>query len=423
MYLNLKMKDCVFLAILFCYIFSFYVYIPVVFIFFPFLVIYTICNSSSKSVFFMILSNKYILLILLILLLLIFFSIVFPTLHQTFDYSFTYTLINQFIYLLIGVLIASSFYKSFIRKDIIECLIVIFIIQSIIQLIVFSIPTLQDHMFFFNRADDFASDGYKGIRGLALASGTGWNLSLSYGLIFILTFYYALQRENIFKSIVYIFLLFVGCFFAGRTGYLGMLFGFILFFGLSNIIHKAKILFFIPVFSILLFIFIGFFPNIYTSLEEKVFPFVFEFYYNYENSGRFETGSTNVLIDMWKTDFDPNKLIFGYGYFTDPYTGAYFKKVDIGILRNLFFWGGGGYFILICYQTYFFLILYKYMKKIEKNIFFLLVFLMGYLFIAEFKAMTLGYNKMVISILFLIVVSYFMKSSVELNKQVINDVK
>lgn len=406
----MKINNLIFFIVIFCYIFSFYIVIPIGFLFFPFFLIYVLVNEDARKKLYLIISQKRVFFLFLFLLILVFLSILFSIFHGTYDLTYTQTLINQGVYLILGLLIAACFYKKFLSENIINYIILAFVVQTFIQLIVFEIPALQDIMFFFNKADDFASEGYKGIRGLALSSGTGWNLSLSYGLVFIIAFYYLNQRNNLLIPIIYIFLLFVGCFFAGRTGYLGLFLGLFLFLISSNSVKKLRLSIIIPVVILLSMVIISLVPNLYSSLEEKVFPFVFEFYYNYESSGRVETGSTNVLMDMWKVEYDPDKLLLGYGFFTDPYTGAYFKKIDVGILRNLFYWGIFGYIFVIFYQAYFFWIIYYYIKKFENKSLILVLLLFFYLCIAEIKAMTLGYNKMAISIIFLLLMGYVIKS-------------
>ena len=89
--------------------------------------------------------------------------------------------------------------------------------------------------------------------------------------------------------------------------------------------------------------------------------------------------------------------------------GAYYKHIDIGILRNLFYWGIGGYILLIIYQ----LILIAPIKynKIQRvshfNMFFYKLLIIVYLFLLECKAVTIGLNKMTFSVIFLIAYFYF----------------
>lgn len=406
-----KIKDILYYIILFSYVFSFYVIIPIAYLILPLLVVYVLVSKKALENFLAIVSKKHIFSFFLFCFILIFLSICFSLFHASYDFSYTSVLVNQFFYLLIGVFFVACFLNNFAKFNIFHSIIIIFVIQSIIQLIVFGIPQLQDIMFIFNKADDFASGGYKGVRGLALASGTGWNLSLCYGLSFIIAFYYLALKSTNFYSYIYIVLLFIGCFFAGRTGYLGLFLGGMLFLFISNIKQKTFFLTFLPTIIILIYYLSGMFPAIYYELEDKVFPFVFEFYYNYESSGRVETGSTNILMDMWDIDFDADKILFGYGFFTDPYsdTNSYFKKVDVGILRNIFYWGWVGYSFIIIYQLYLIYIIKVYAKNHLNHILPLMIFILLYLTIAEMKAMTLGFNKMSMSMLFLILLSFVAK--------------
>jgi hypothetical protein len=256
-------------------------------------------------------------------------------------------------------------------------------------------------LLYFNHANELY-EGYGGIRGLALSGGTGWSLGLSYGLPFIFyTKVYLLSQKkiNIFIIIVGI-LLVAGIFFSGRSAYFGIIVSVIYFISYRKMkFHeKFKIIISFIIFLLMgVLLFWGLFSNIVTLLIEKVFPWAFEFFYKQAESGNLETGSTNVLLEMWKASklITPGIFIFGEGYFTDPITGKYFHGTDVGYLRNVFYWGIIGTFVVYCYQIFVFGHIFVSREKEKMRFVFWILF---YLFVLELKAMTVGFNHFGMSI-------------------------
>ena len=157
------------------------------------------------------------------------------------------------------------------------------------------------------------------------------------------------------------------------------------------------------------FAFYVLFPSITKHLINNVFPFVFEPFYKLYYNGEFSTGSTDRLGEMWATPISWQEILVGTGYFTDPYTGFYYNQTDVGILRNLFYWGFIGYGLMIIYQ-YVLIMPIRYFQgcstsKWDMQAYKLLIML--YFVLLDFKAMTLGFNKMTFSIIFLLSYFYF----------------
>lgn len=94
---------------------------------------------------------------------------------------------------------------------------------------------------------------------------------------------------------------------------------------------------------------------------EKLFRFAFEIFYSYADSGEFQTGSTDVLLEMWRhypKDF--KTWIIGDGYFISPYITnpyyvgnhdyIYYMGVDVGYLRFIYYFGLIGLLCFVCYM-------------------------------------------------------------------------
>lgn len=402
--------------VVFCYVFSFYMIGPLtssILIAFPFL-FFCLYYEKWRCYFRDELRNPFVVKVLFFQILLLGVAILYSCLHLTFELEYIKVLFGQMFHFLCGVFVVIylKYVKNYNALKMENIIIWVFLMQSIIQLIAMSVPVFAQSILYFNRAHDLQDAYGGGVRGLALSSGVGWSLALAYGLIYIIFVKRYLLCSVSIKSTVMGMLLLMGTFFAGRTGFVGAGLGGVLFL-ISN--QQS----FISKFSLIMKILIGiiafclcfylFFPSMTEHLVENVFPFAFEPFYKLYYNDEFSTSSTDTLGEMWMVSTSFEEVMFGSGNFTDYITGSYYKHVDVGILRNLFYWGIGGYTLLIIYQ----LMLISPIKYIESqlvsrfNIFSYKFFIITYLFLLEFKAMTIGFNKMTFSIIFLIAYFYY----------------
>jgi hypothetical protein len=275
-----------------------------------------------------------------------------------------------------------------------KILIQIFVLQTIIQIFGYFYRPFSDFIVLFNH-DYKLHSGYAGIRGNALSGASGSGLGWVYGMAIILyTKVYLIETKKITPYIVIIaLLLFVGIFFSARTGFLGCILSvlYFLFSPKKNTVKCKKIIAFI-VFLILVLglVYVVFYDKV-SILIEKVLPYVFEFFYNKASTGRLETASTNVLLEMWEKAglIKGENFLLGDGWFTDPITGSYYHRVDVGYLRNMFYWGIIGTLINYICQIYIFKDILLSNNKSEKQFVF---YILLCLFIIEFKANVVGFG-------------------------------
>lgn len=402
--------------VVFCYVFSFYIIGPLnssILIAFPFLFI---CLFYKKwwGYFRAELRNSFIIRVLFFQILLIGAGILYSCLHLTFELEYIKVLFGQMLHFICGifVVIYLKYQKKYNALKIESIIIWVFLVQSIIQLIAMSVPVFAQTILYFSRAHDLQDAYGGGVRGLALSSGVGWSLALAYGLIYIIFVKRYLLCSVSIKSTVMGMLLLMGTFFAGRTGFVGAGLGGVLFLisnqqsCIAKISLMMKILVGIIAFCLCFYLF---FPSMTEHLVENVFPFAFEPFYKLYYNDEFSTSSTDTLGEMWMVSTSFEEVLFGSGNFMDSITGSYYKHTDVGILRNLFYWGIGGYTLLIIYQ----LMLISPIKYVENqtvsrfNVFSYKFLIIAYLFLLEFKAMTIGFNKMTFSIIFLIAYFYY----------------
>ena len=394
--------------IIFCYIFSFYV---IGFITSSIIIAIPCLYVCLRDKLFSI--DTYTRNIIYFILLIIFTGLLYSIVRTSFDYSYVKVMIAQLIHILVGLFVVTFLRHRYqvTTLDIEKYIVYAYFAQSLIEIIASVTPSLAAALLPFNRAYNFA-ENEAGRRGLALAAGTGWSLGLSFGLLYIIFVKrYLLESISAGKIFVGVILL-AGTMFAGRTGFVGAAFGILLFFLNANkgIAYKIaivlKILFVIALVCAISYLL---FPDLVNHLVENVFPFAFEPFYKLYYNDEFSTGSTDVLQEMWEVVISPTEILIGTGYFTDPLTGSYYMHIDIGILRNLFYWGIVGYVLIIVYQLYILnpIRTTQLNKKERWNIGAYRWCLLCFLFVMEFKAMTIGFNKMALSLAFLLGYFYY----------------
>lgn len=403
-------------AIIFCYIFSFYIIGPVtssLIVVLPFM-FYCLYYPKWGKCLCREMKNPFIAKVFLFQCLLMGVAALYSCLHMTMEMEYLKVLFGQMVQYICGVfiIIYLKYQKQYDALKIEQTLIWAFLLQSVIQLIAMSIPSFAQFILHFSRAHDLQNAYGGGVRGLALSSGVGWSLALAYGLIYIVFVKRNLLCGVNIKNIAMGMLLLMGTFFAGRTGFVGAGLGGLFFLISNQQSFMAKLRFIVKVLLGIVLFCLGFyflFPAMTEHLVDKVFPFAFEPFYKMYYNDTFSTSSTDTLGEMWEVTPTINEMLFGTGYFTDPVTEAYYKHVDVGILRNLFYWGIGGYTLLIIYQ----LVLIAPIRYVNNygashfNMLFYKFLIIAYLFLLECKAMTVGFNKMTFSVIFLIAYFYF----------------
>lgn len=401
------MKHLLLFVLLFCYIFAFYIAgISVsLLIAFP-LYGYALINKNYSRSLILVLNNRYIKHVFLGWWGITLLSIAYPLLFLTFDLSFFRVVGMQLMHLIAAIpVFAYLKYKEYTNRQVLSMFVWIFVIQTIIQCVVVSNPILSELILYFNK---FEPDNVLGtgsmIRGKALSAATTYHLSLVYGIGFIVYIKEFLSEKISLLNVFIGVLVFIGIFFAGRTGFVGVGIGLFAFIVSKKINMLHKFLFALKLLITLIVIVVilsSLLPEFYNFLDEQVFPYAFEFIYSMDKSGQLETASTNHLMEMWNLDFNYNEFLFGSGKYSNM-DGSYYMHVDPGILRHTLFMGLGGYLCLLAYQS----IMLPFWKiKGDVRIYYILIF--AYLFIMDFKGVTIGVNKFAFSTSLLLSFSYF----------------
>lgn len=393
--------------LLFCYVFAFYLgSISVSLLIAVPLYAKALLNREFAREIRFVLSTSLLRSVLLLWFVLLFCAFLYPVLFLTFDYSFLRVIGMQGVHIAAALpVLAYLRHEGFTQEKVETCFIAIFVVQTFIQLIVLNNEFLSNAIQAFNRFDpeDLAGAG-SNIRGKALSAATTYHLTLAYGVGFIVYVKRLLSEKASLRNICIGVLLFVGIFFAGRSGFVACLIGAVgyLFYNRdTTIVHKLgiciKILLLLTmVICILLAALSVWTPEFYALLMDTVLPYAFEFFYSVDKSGTMETASTNQLMDMWKSDFNPLEFVFGSGMYSNP-DGTYYMHVDPGVLRHLLFMGIPGYIVLVVYQLY----LLPFWKMNGKTRYYSVLILI-FILVMDFKGVTVGVNKFIMAITLLL---------------------
>ncbi|CAM1370232.1 conserved membrane hypothetical protein [Tenacibaculum litoreum] len=355
--------------------------------------------------------NKKIALIFVWIFVLITVNMIISLIHSTYDLSYIKNLISQMIQIVMIIFVISYIFYEYQGENYTEyigyLIVWAFFLQSIVEIVAFIVPAFAAlvHLTYKPEVKELMYEGYEGVRGLALTGSPGWGLAVGFGLAFLFFVkLYIVNKRVTFFAIILGLTLVLGTFFAGRSAFLGAVLGVVYYlFSQGKILNKIRNCFFaiaILIFCLIIVYFL--FPDFSELLVERVFPFVFEFYYKYESSGVAQTGSTNKLMEMWSIPISPTTFFVGDGLFTDPISGKYYMLTDVGYLRNLLFGGVFWVLLVVGYHFYISSVSILFNKKVDFNNKLFIVFLLLYMLALEAKAMSLGYNKYA----FIILVAY-----------------
>lgn len=397
-----------FLFLLFCYIFSFYIFIfPASMIISMPLFVCVCVNKKWLYSFLQIWGNKFLHRSFIVLIFIIGLTGVFPIFYKTADFSFMKLMITQLVHFICAVFFFTYIdVKNISFEKLVKSFILIFVIQTFIEIIATTFPASVGRVVrFFNHFDPDSVIGLGDrVRGYALSAATTYHLSLVYGVAFILYIKTLIESRKIqFHHLLTGLFIVIGVFFAGRTGFVGI--GIACFYFLvtlktsmkNKISAISKLI--ISIFLIVALTLTVAPKNLKNMVVDYLIPYAFEFVYQKLDTGKSQTASTNQLKEMWNSDFDERELIFGSGKYTED-DGRYYMHVDPGVLRSLLYGGIIFYFAILFYQ---FVLTFPQKKRKDYYIF-VLIFI--YFFLMDFKGGTMGMNKFSFSTTLLVGFSY-----------------
>ena len=305
-----------------------------------------------------------------------------------YDFSLTAAYLSLTVGIIFTIVVMSSLGEDWVTQDAIECLIVnVFFIQGLISIMAFIFPSIREFVHHFQFVDDVekAETSYAGMRGLALSGRLYFEFAATCAIATFVQFkriagFDKVSYIEFFKLIVIIF-----CgFFAGRTSLVGIGFGVVYLF----FCHKPAtvkwhtLLKLIATTIAMVLTALLFLPeDALDFVSERFLPWVFDLFIKYFETGSAENSyALHAVNDFYRNvSITPREWWIGAGQYS-CYDGSYFKDVDAGYLRQLFYWGMVGSIVSTGYALVYFIRPLKCVKDYNNRLYICFVFLMTMIF-------------------------------------------
>lgn len=409
--------DIVLVMMYFCYIFMFNIFGPIdssILIGIGLLLL-VLFNKKYRQVCLSIIKKIKIKPLLIVSSMIAIWSIAVIIVNDTHDISFLNNISKLAVTIIIGYLLYSFTVFSNRSSKIINYIIVAFFIQTVFQCICFAAPSFSNLFNYFRDegAVNLATKKYAGYRGLALSKTPFFTLSISYAIVFILymsKFNTLFLKHKVLKYLFFIILL-LGNVFAGRVGFVGLLFA---PFAITFQKHKwqkpnKRVIISSIIITIGIVCAIAAVSS--TPQAKKLYNYVFEATNNLFSGEGINTKSTNGLIKMFDRQFSTKTLLVGDGKYRSK--DGYYMKTDVGYYRKIYF---GGITILFLMIVWHLLLAGKNVKTKEY------IIITIFLLIVELKGVTICQNSMVYAILVLFILymnDYYEKLHINIKASVL----
>jgi hypothetical protein len=340
--------------------------------------------------------SKYNFIILTVLVALTVYAYVYPILRYTYDMGVFRTFGVQ-LYMLVILLYALPVLFEDVNERHFEYAMVlvihIFAFQGLISLSGFLFHPIGDFLSSLRPESMIGTLEEAPFRFYCLSGNSFFDLPAGFGLSIILFFRILfIQEQNYFRGIwklIVFFLLFVGCTFIGRTSFVGFSLALLLVLLMSSepavkLMQGIRSLAAISLFVYLFLFTIGSGQRKY--LEDHIFPFAFEFFYNYNETKRLSTASSDALETMYYPLSDQTLKEGDAKYQSGD---VFYGHTDAGYMRNLLFGGIPYLLMLVIYQSLFFFsplrLGYHRLIHEDRNDFLCFLILFVYIFILNYK--------------------------------------
>lgn len=357
--------------------------------------------NSLKSLLFSrsIHINRYLLLVTGTVFLIILYSFLNVVVSGTFDFQVCKSYLSFILFYIPGAFgIVHILKKYWNGVEILKIIIFVTVIQAVIIIIMMVNPGIKDFLFSLlrdgsARIEKNISSG--GFRFLGFAFNSTWDLAIvqSIGIMLICVLFKTDKNEINIKNALFFILLAISVFLSGRTGMLGIVFGFLIIIIPSNLkempfVKMTK--FITKIFMVILPLFFfakSFIPDsVVDIVETNVLPWAFEMFLN-DNGGKLETNSSNELKEMY---FMPpvKTLIVGDALYVNPYDNTrYYMDTDAGYMRHVLFYGIFGCFLTAVLYVMIFYQMFNFSRTITnlKSLRLFVVFLCIYYFVSQIK--------------------------------------
>lgn len=234
---------------------------------------------------------------------------------------------------------------------ILSAFILVVIIQSFIAILFYLFPAFQNicyKIFPLTEKEMSTAEGTIGFRFLGLGS-CFFGAGVIHGFALLTMGYLYIADKVKSKTtwiLSYLLILFAGLMFA-RTTVIGFGLSLLLIFSwkpFSKKTIKRNLVFILCFFAIMGIAII----LLVKYVDESLLRFAFEFFYNYNETGSFESASTNQLQEMYGLPTELWTYIVGDGLYNLK-SGGYYMSTDVGYMRLLYY---GGIPMIVFYFYY-----------------------------------------------------------------------
>ena len=294
--------------------------------------------------------SKINLFILFILCFLIVYSAWWPSVKGTGDFELSYVYLIFALERFVGsiLFVAYAWSLKFKLEDYINAIICILLIQVVIIIAMFLSPSLREMLWAVNARSNLEelSARYGGIRGLGLAGGVAYTMSILLSIGVLLIAYASSQFGSRWWYVMGSIMLVIGVFFSGRTGWFGIgLAG--LFYAYANNLHqyllaiRSMLLKLIPGIGLIATVTYYYLePETIDAVTQILIPFAFEPFINLLERGELTASSFEATQDMYFL-VPESTFWFGDGRWLSlsgkPYN--YYMRTDAGYMRHMLFYG------------------------------------------------------------------------------------
>lgn len=277
-----------------------------------------------------------------------FFSIVY---NGTFDNAYTNYIISMWVWLggaYFVCFIINTLYGECELENIFKFIILVCVCQCVIVLLNKYIPSVKEFI------DSYVAQGQVHLDRIHRLYGVGSALDVAgsrFGitLLIISTLIVKNMKDmtdvsTLLYLFAFIFISIVGNMVA-RTTTVGMLVAMVYFLGSSGIFKKYMSYRYFRAIGIIILTFIVITPMvlyfyIHDTEFHKLFRFAFEGFFNWIEQGKWVTDSTHTLSkDFYRWPTETKTWVVGDGYFSNPDGPGFYKDVDMGYLRFIYYCG------------------------------------------------------------------------------------
>lgn len=353
-------------------------------------------------------------------LLLMAYSLLSNVYNHTTDFTFAYTYFLFLLEYLVGAIVIVAWIMA--RTDpgdrmdyFLKAFVIICVIQSVlIFLMLFHVPFREISFSIINSPErEEVNARYGGFRGLGYAASVTYDFAVLQSMALMFIPYLTIRAKRLHTVILLAlsyFIILGGVLISGRTGLLGvflsaclMVYHSLRWSPRSLLLNKNFLkssyfyLFILTVFAFSYFFFLDATVRLY--LEEFVFPYAFELFINFFETGSAATRSTDNLSTMY-FPIDWDTFFWGDGYYSNPYGTGFYRETDAGYMRQILFYGVFG--SLLLYFFYMVLVAKVLACPVKRDYQVIFLSLVGYLFVVQYKGDILMGSSFCIKVIFIL---------------------